>query len=270
MTPGVSRGTSTMDCCRCRGASGSVLPMTTSSPQSGFMAPVANHLRPVTTYSSPSRTMRVAMFVASDDATAGSVMQNADRRAASSSGSSQRSRCSGVAKCASSSMLPVSGAAQFRATGASLGLYPVSSATGAYCRLVRPPPRSAAAPPEPAPPGGRNRFHSPRSFAVACRCRTTGRNDQSSGVAATCAASTGSAGSTSPTRKSRTRAVMSRVVASGAKSIRLLLSRRRCRRARRRAGPAPRGPAAPRGRRSCRTRHRRSGRRCTGSGCPRG
>ena len=35
-------------------------------------------------------------------------------------------------------MLPVSGAAQFSASGASCGLRPVSSASGAYCRLVRP------------------------------------------------------------------------------------------------------------------------------------
>ena len=88
------------------------------------------------TYSSPSRTMRVAIWEASDDATSGSVMQNADRISASSSGSSHSSFCSAVPNWRSSSMLPVSGAAQLNATGARRGLRPVSSATGAYCRLV--------------------------------------------------------------------------------------------------------------------------------------
>jgi hypothetical protein len=48
-------------------------------------------------------------------------------------------------------MLPVSGAAQFSASGAIAGLCPVISASGAYCRLDRP-----------APAGwwARNRFHS--------------------------------------------------------------------------------------------------------------
>ena len=53
---------------------------------------------------------------------------------------------------ASTSMLPVSGAAQLSASGASCGLRPVISASGAYCRLVRPAPCSAS---------GRNRFHRP-------------------------------------------------------------------------------------------------------------
>jgi hypothetical protein len=48
------------------------------------------------TTSSPSRTAVAAMLVASDDATSGSVMQNADRIAPSSSGSSQRFFCSAV------------------------------------------------------------------------------------------------------------------------------------------------------------------------------
>ena len=64
-------------------------------------------------------------------------------------------------------MLPVSGAAQLNATGARRGLRPVSSATGAYCRLVSTP--------------GRNRFHRPCSLAAACRSRTTGRVPHSVG-----------------------------------------------------------------------------------------
>src|ERR1700721_2290718 len=76
------------------------------------------------------------MFDASLDATAGSVMQNADLIVPSSSGRSHRSCCSVEPNSASSSMLPVSGAAQFSASGASAGLQPVISASGAYCRLV--------------------------------------------------------------------------------------------------------------------------------------
>ena len=41
---------------------------------------------PLMTYSSPSRSIRVAMLFASDDATSGSVMQNADRISPASSG----------------------------------------------------------------------------------------------------------------------------------------------------------------------------------------
>ena len=54
--------------------------------------------------------MRISMFVASEDATAGSVIAKADRMVPSRSGSSHRSRCSGVAKSSRVSMLPVSGA----------------------------------------------------------------------------------------------------------------------------------------------------------------
>ena len=126
--------------------------------QAGSIAPDDHHLVPLITYESPSRWIRVAMLEASEEATSGSVMQNADLIAPSSSGLSQRACCCGEPNSASTSMLPVSGAAQFSASGASAGLCPVISASGAYCRLVSP------APPE-CP--GRNRFHSPRSRA--CR-----------------------------------------------------------------------------------------------------
>ena len=49
-TPGVSRGTSTIDCCRCLlGLSGSVLPITIRILQSSLIAPEVNHLRPLMT-----------------------------------------------------------------------------------------------------------------------------------------------------------------------------------------------------------------------------
>ena len=103
--------------------------------------------------------MRVAMFVASDDATSGSVIENAERIVPSSSGSSQRSFCSGVPNSDSSSMFPVSGAEQLSASGAIHGLRPVISASGAYCRLVSPAPCSWI--------GGRKRFHRPRCARLA-------------------------------------------------------------------------------------------------------
>ena len=52
------------------------------------------------------------MFVASEDATSGSVIVNALRIRASSNGSSHSLRCSSVPYFSSTSMLPVSGALQ--------------------------------------------------------------------------------------------------------------------------------------------------------------
>ena len=72
----------TIDCWRCVGASGSVLPITISTRQRGSAAPLIHHLRPLMTYSSPSRTIRVSMLVASELATAGSVIANAERNSA--------------------------------------------------------------------------------------------------------------------------------------------------------------------------------------------
>src|ERR1039458_6822363 len=86
--------------------------MKMSALQLGCPTPVLHHLRPLTTTSSPSSTAVACMLVASEDATSGSVMQNAERILPSSNGSSQRSRCSCEPKCNSTSMLPVSGALQ--------------------------------------------------------------------------------------------------------------------------------------------------------------
>ncbi len=90
MTPGASRGTSTIDCCAWRGALVSVLPITMKIAQCGLPAPELNHLRPLITYSSPSRRIVHWMLVASDEATAGSVIRNAERISPASSGLSQR------------------------------------------------------------------------------------------------------------------------------------------------------------------------------------
>jgi hypothetical protein len=64
--------------------------------QRGLVALVVYHLRPLMTYSSPSRMIELSMLVASLDATAGSVIANDDRISPASSGTSQRSCCSGV------------------------------------------------------------------------------------------------------------------------------------------------------------------------------
>ena len=58
--------------------------------QRGSVAFVVYHLRPLTTYSSPSRTIELSMLVASLDATAGSVIANAERISPASSGVNHR------------------------------------------------------------------------------------------------------------------------------------------------------------------------------------
>jgi hypothetical protein len=83
--------------------------------------------------------MDSSMFVASEEATSGSVMQNVERISPSRSGRSQRSCWSGVPKSVSTSMFPVSGALQLIASGAMCDR-PEISASGAYSRFVRPPP----------------------------------------------------------------------------------------------------------------------------------
>ena len=62
----------------------------------GSVAPVVYHLRPLMTYSSPSRTIELATLVASEEATSGSVIANADRISPASRGFSQRSFCASV------------------------------------------------------------------------------------------------------------------------------------------------------------------------------
>ena len=154
----MSIGTTSIDCWRCGGPSGSVLPITISTRQCLCSALDVHHLRPLMTYSSPSRSIRVWMLVASLEATAGSVIANAERISPASSGRSQRSLCSSVPNCVSTSMLPVSGALQFIASGARCGERPMSSASGAYSALVRPGPHSGS---------GWKRFHRPRERASA-------------------------------------------------------------------------------------------------------
>ena len=74
--------------------------------------------------------MVAVMLLASELATAGSVIAKQDLIVPSSSGVSHWPRCSPVPKSASSSMLPVSGAEQFIVSDAIIER-PRSSATGA-------------------------------------------------------------------------------------------------------------------------------------------
>src|SRR3982751_6874649 len=74
--------------------------------------------------------MRVAMLRASEEATSGSVIANAERISPSSSGCSHCSFCSGVPNCVSTSMLPVSGAEQLTASGAIAAERPGISGSG--------------------------------------------------------------------------------------------------------------------------------------------
>ena len=53
--PAASIGTSTMHCCRCTGAEASFFPIKMQMAQRASHAPEIQTLRPVTTYSSPSR-----------------------------------------------------------------------------------------------------------------------------------------------------------------------------------------------------------------------
>ncbi len=70
--------------------------MKTTNRQFGCPIPVLHHLRPSSTTSSPSRTAVASMVVASEEATPGSVMQNAERIRPSNRGSSHRARCSSL------------------------------------------------------------------------------------------------------------------------------------------------------------------------------
>jgi hypothetical protein len=107
------------------------LPIRIITRHRGSAAPVIHHLRPLMTYSSPSRSMRVRMLVASELATSGSVMPKHDRTSPFSSGSSHRDFCSSEPNCWRTSMFPVSGAAQLVASGAISGERPMTSASGA-------------------------------------------------------------------------------------------------------------------------------------------
>src|SRR5882762_7430553 len=128
-----------IECCLCRSASGSDLHITIATSQSGFPGPEMNHLRPLTTQTSPSAFARVEIFVASEDATSGSVIAKQDLIRPSSSGFSHRSCCPRVPNAARMPIFPVSGELQLKTLDAH-SLQPITSAMGAYSRLDSPAP----------------------------------------------------------------------------------------------------------------------------------
>ncbi len=107
-------------------------------------------------------------------------------------------------------MLPVSGAAQFSAVGASCGERPVISASGAYWRLVSPAPYSGS---------GRKRFHRSCLRASALSSSTTAGVSQGEASRARCSSATASAGYTCSSMKASSFARSSSVRASNAKSM---------------------------------------------------
>ena len=108
--------------------SGSVTAITI--PNAAPSAPVENHLSPSITHSSPSRTAVVHSPVGSDPATSRSVIEKNDRASPATSGRSQRSFCSSVAKRCRISPLPASGAWQLK-TRWPQRLRPISSFSSA-------------------------------------------------------------------------------------------------------------------------------------------
>src|SRR4051812_20913287 len=108
--------------------------MTIAILHKGLPGPEMNHLRPLMTQPSPSGSALVAIFVASDEATSGSVIAKHDRIRPSSSGFSHSSFCSSVAKLERMPMFPVSGGLQLKTSGVH-SLHPMISARGAYSRL---------------------------------------------------------------------------------------------------------------------------------------
>ena len=96
----------------------------------GSPAPEVHHFSPLITYSSPSKTAEEHIFVASDEATAGSVIAKAERISPLSKGFSHLSCCSSFAYFANTSIFPVSGAEQLNISPAIPDL-PISSHNGA-------------------------------------------------------------------------------------------------------------------------------------------
>ena len=128
-----------------------------------------NHLCPLITHSSPSRTADVANSVGSDPAVLGSVMENADRNSPSNKGCSQRSRCasSPVASMptANNSAFPESGALLPNTTGA----------RGDWPRISCIKPSRTCPNPMPPSAGGRCAAHSPSALTRSCSGRTATR-----------------------------------------------------------------------------------------------
>ena len=155
-TPGVSAGTMNIDARWCGRASGSVTAMTIR--KSAIDALVENHLCPLMTYSSPSRTARVCSGVGSEPACPARSSRTPTCRSPASSGCSQRSFCSGVPASARISLLPESGAWLPNAFGAN----------GAGAEDLVHQPELDLAEALAAELGSRCAAHSPRSLTCSC------------------------------------------------------------------------------------------------------
>src|ERR1700722_1487641 len=101
--------------------------MTIYSEQRGSPAPDDHHFSPFKTHSSPSSLASIAILVASEEATPGSVIRYAERARPSNRSGSQCVFCSGEPKRSITSILPVSGAEQLK-TSEAWGDQPISSA----------------------------------------------------------------------------------------------------------------------------------------------
>ena len=107
--------------------------------QRGSPAPEVHHFSPLMTYLSPLSSIVLPMFVASDEATFGSVIPKADLISPSSKGFNHLSCCSGFPYLSITSMFPVSGAEQLNTSDAIPHL-PICSDKGAYSKFVSPGP----------------------------------------------------------------------------------------------------------------------------------
>ena len=136
------------------------MPTTTNKWQFAWEALDANHLRPLITNSSPSRSIRVVKLTGSEDATSGSVMANAEPISPSSNGTNQRCFCSGVANNCSNSIFGTSGAWQLNTRDAH-SRRPKTSATPVNSRFDNLSPGSSSV------SRGSAIFHSPNAFASA-------------------------------------------------------------------------------------------------------
>src|SRR5687768_8043123 len=104
-TPGASIGMITRLCFVYLSPSGFDRPMNRHTLHRGSAAPLDHHLRPLITYSSPSRVIVECRLVGSELATSGSVIPKHDRISPSSRGFSHVAFCSSVPNSARISML---------------------------------------------------------------------------------------------------------------------------------------------------------------------
>ena len=159
-TPGVPTGTTIIDDPWYGWTSGLVTAITIRKSATDPLD--VNHLCPLMTHSSPSRTADVVNSVGSDPAVCGSVIEKADRKSPSKSGCSHRSRMdsSPVSSIptANNSAFPESGALLPKTTGAS----------GDWPRISCISPNRTC--PKPIPPNAGGRWAAQRPWALACSC----------------------------------------------------------------------------------------------------